>query len=600
MGQLKPGAYLIVLALFAGSVIWHWQHCDSETRAAYLRGGIRIRRFKRLLPGCFILLAALGFMGGILHPPNNIDALAYRLPRVWHWLAEGRWHWIHCEEIRMNALACGYEWLSAPIMALTRTDRGIFVINVISLLLIPGLIFSLFSRLGVRRRVAWYWMWIIPAGYVYAMQSGSISNDIFYVVYALAAVDFALRAREEKSVTHAWFSIIAFSLATGAKLTNLPLGLPWLIALWPSLPLFWRFAFRSFGVLAFAALISLLPTIVLNLRFAGSWRGVPPGLGETDSLLWGIVGNSFQLLLQNTVPPIFPYSPQWNEAMKEFVRTPLGSRFTSFDGFGHLARSMNEQTAGLGTTVCLFTVVSIIAARMLRRFGVPDGRQDRGYWQLFLLVSPYLSLLVFMAKTDSWQNGRYLASYYPLFFPLLLAGGGHSMLVRQRWWRLTGALVILFSACLVAGSRQRPLFPVQTVLGILKARFPHKTGVDRVRDAYEFPAENRNQLLKVLEHLPPETRVIGFAAYMSPGEAVLWVPFSSRQIKRVQCADNAEEIRAAGIHYMIVEESFLKHCGIHDPREYLGSTRSTLITTIPFLPDPQGPMENRYLIRLEN
>ena len=57
----------------------------------------RRRRFRRMFPLAFLVLAVMAVAGGALYPPNNYDALAYRTPRVLHWLAEGRWHWIHTE-----------------------------------------------------------------------------------------------------------------------------------------------------------------------------------------------------------------------------------------------------------------------------------------------------------------------------------------------------------------------------------------------------------------------------------------------------------------------------------------------------------------------
>jgi hypothetical protein len=142
-----------------------------------------------------LILAALAILGGVLHAPNNYDALAYRVPRVLNWLAEGQWHWIHTGFVRLNTRACGIEWLSAPLIAFTRTDRWIFVINAVSFLLLPGLIFSLFRRVGVNARVAWHWMWLAPSGYCFVLQAGSIANDMFSAIFALAAVDYALRAR---------------------------------------------------------------------------------------------------------------------------------------------------------------------------------------------------------------------------------------------------------------------------------------------------------------------------------------------------------------------------------------------------------------------
>src|ERR1700685_2791722 len=100
---------------------------------------------------------------------------------------------------RVHARACGIEWVSAPLIALIKTDRLLFLINIVSFLFLPGLIFSIFTRLGVRRRVAWHWMWIAPTGYCFLLQAGSIGNDLFGAPFALAAVDFALRAKISRS-----------------------------------------------------------------------------------------------------------------------------------------------------------------------------------------------------------------------------------------------------------------------------------------------------------------------------------------------------------------------------------------------------------------
>jgi hypothetical protein len=129
----------------------------------------------------------LVFIGGALYRPSNYDALTYRLPRVLHWLAQEQWHWIHTANYRMNDRSCGFEWLTAPVVLATGSDRALFLINFISFLLLPGLVFSVFTRLGVRRRVAWHWMWLLPTGYNFLLQAGSIGNDSFAAVDALAA-----------------------------------------------------------------------------------------------------------------------------------------------------------------------------------------------------------------------------------------------------------------------------------------------------------------------------------------------------------------------------------------------------------------------------
>lgn len=152
--QLNAAGYTVALILwFATLLIW-WKK-TSEKSWPLKRWQKFRHRFARPLPLMFLILAAMVFAGGALHPPNNYDALAYRIPRVLHWLAEGRWHWIHTDFPRLNVRAVGFEWLSAPFIVLMKTDRLLFLINIVSFLLLPGFIFSVFSRLGVRRRVAW-------------------------------------------------------------------------------------------------------------------------------------------------------------------------------------------------------------------------------------------------------------------------------------------------------------------------------------------------------------------------------------------------------------------------------------------------------------
>ena len=50
--------------------------------------------------------------------------LAYRTPRVLHWLAAGHWYWIHTEFERLNTRTAGFEWVTAPLLLFSGTDRS--------------------------------------------------------------------------------------------------------------------------------------------------------------------------------------------------------------------------------------------------------------------------------------------------------------------------------------------------------------------------------------------------------------------------------------------------------------------------------------------
>ena len=270
--QLNAGGYAGILALGLGAwLVWR-RHASAPAGPAF-RWQKVVRRFRRPFPLAFLILAALAFLGGAMYAPSNYDALAYREPRVLHWLAAGHWHWIHTFFPRINNRSCGIEWVSAPLFALLKTDRPLFLVNLASFLLLPGLVFSVFTRLGVRRRVAWSWMWLVPTGYCFLLQAGSIGNDLFGAPFALAAVDFALRAKVSRSPRDLFASVLAAAMMTSAKTACLPLLLPWAVALLPSLNLIFRRPLKTLAVGLVAVFASALPTIVLNLHYSGEWSG---------------------------------------------------------------------------------------------------------------------------------------------------------------------------------------------------------------------------------------------------------------------------------------------------------------------------------------
>ena len=139
-GQLNRSGYAVAFAVVCGFHfsppkgfgIWPGQ---KDFRAAQKF----LRRFRRPLPFCFAALAVLIFLGGAIHPPGNYTGLAYRAGRVLQWLSHGHWFWIDTEDYRMNDRACGIEWLSAPLLLFTNSTRGLFLVNFLPFLLLPGL-----------------------------------------------------------------------------------------------------------------------------------------------------------------------------------------------------------------------------------------------------------------------------------------------------------------------------------------------------------------------------------------------------------------------------------------------------------------------------
>jgi hypothetical protein len=612
--QLNRIGYGMVFALAGiAAVFWQkktkWRPQKNPAQFYHKFRG----RLKRPAPLFFLLLVLLAFLSGAFLPDLNYDASAYRLPRVFHWLWFGQWHWIHTFDARMNISGCGFEWLSAPLILFTHTDRLLFLINWISYLLLPGLIFSVFTRLQVRPRVAWWWMWFLASGWCFALQAGSVDNDSLAAIYILAAVDLALRAREKKSAADLWLSLLAAALATGVKQTNLPLALLWLIAAWPGVRLLWARPVGSILVAAFGLLASIVPISILNYEHYGTWLpldvdGLPSAGKFHLDPFWGVIGNAFCIPLQNLLPPFhellppfFRYSVTlWNEQMRHFLFTPFGAHFSSFENFGYLSaeyyRGICSGNAGIGLGICILIFASIWAARKVKSTG-ETIRHDR---LLFLLrVVPWALLLLFMAKVGTFSNARHLAPYYIFLFPFFLVKTRCAKVVRQPRWQRLGLEMMALTALVVATAGNRPLLPLPAIWEKLHARFPGNELIadqcSRYAESDYLAAQSRKNFLD--KSLPPDETVVGYYPNICDvDEPSLWLPYGRRHVECIAPGDSPERLRALGIHY-IVAHLYPQDGGITN---WMGKYRGTLVAQYTF-PRPSiktvKPPE-LYLVRL--
>ena len=412
----------------------------------------RSRRFRRALPLAFLILACLVLLSGILYAPNNYDALSYRVPRTLHWLAEGRWHWIHTDSPRLNTRAADCEWIMAPLLLFARSERWLWLTNAAMFAALPGLIFSTFTRAGVCRKVAWHWMWILPTGYVFLLQAGGISNDLPGAFYALAAVALALRASATGSRSDLWLSVLAIALSQGVKASNAPLALPWLIASFP--------ARRPRPLQAAPNRGRGAP---LRPRF------FPPYRGAQFAFLWRLVrwqaraGRSHEVarlgsdLRQHRRPRRPEFHPAHlppRRSLERFGSQALSSGLSgawlahAFEGDGtpwHAVDLQIEDSAPLGFGVSLLLLFAAAAAVLGRNTGARPGN----HWLRAVRWSPWLALLVFVGKVGLIDSGRLIAPYYLLLPMAIVAGRGQTALVKSRSWRALVAFQFAVAAVLL-------------------------------------------------------------------------------------------------------------------------------------------------------
>jgi hypothetical protein len=569
--ELNAVGYVVALAIFAlliGALSRNRLVAFRPPRAVRLR-----RRFARPLPLIFLLCLAGAFVGGAIYPPTNYDAITYRIPRVLHWLNEGHWHWIPAWNDRMNYSATGFEWLMAPLFAIFRTDRFFFLINVVSYALLPGLLYSAFTLLGISRRVAWAWMWLLPTGYCFVTQAGSIGNDTFAAVYFLAALVFGMCGWRNGSMFCVGLCMLAAGLLTGAKASNIPLLLPIAVVLVPGVwkivmcgggrrprgesrepspilapsasgistpasarsprhsPLatrpVLRFSLLLFAVLA-ALAVSFVPLAFINIRHTGDWSGDPGNTGKmklTDPVS-GVVGNGLQLAVGCMAPPVFPIPGAWNQLARQIVESPGLTRIHK--GFPRLSLSLvelpSEEGAGLGFGLSVLLVVSATGGILLR----PRGIQS----PLAMLVGLccWVALGAYMLKLGSECTARLVAAYYPGIIIPILALAPQVRLVTRRCWKILAVIAALSALIPLALAASRPLLPVDSMVGLASKAGLLSSITKRAQTVYSVYGGRNDNLAVVREHLPTSARTIGFAGTGDESELSFWRPFGQRQV----------------------------------------------------------------------
>ena len=564
------------------------------------------RRFCRPFPLMFAALALLVFLGGALFPPSNHTGLSYRIPRVLHWLQAEEWFWIYTPNFRLNTRACGIEWLSAPLLLFTKSDRGLFLLNFFPFLLLPGLSFSVLTRLGVCARVAWRWMWLLPTGYVFLLQAGSAGNDAYPAVYALAAVDFACRAWASRRASDVWHSLLAIALLNGAKASNLPLTLPWLVLVLPLWPLLKKNLPGTLRVIALALVVSFLPTAILNLQYCGDWSGLNferPGMDMKNPFV-GILGNALLLLVNNLCPPFFPLAGWWNHhalpLLPGFVARPMVANFE--DGFHLLWELPTEDWAGVGPGVGVLMLISALWAVIGFRRRNNTSRPTHGISPTILrlaLIAPWLALMAYGAKSGMVTPARLIAPYYVLLLPLLLVGAEQAVLVRQRWWRGLAWAVFLVAFAVLIVTPARPLWPAKTILTKAVAAQPDNRLLARALKTYSVYSIRSDPLAEIRAQLPPDLKLVGFLGGPDDLDISLWRPYGSRQVAQFARGAPPEEIHARKIKYAVVSGLLFDLEG-DSFDEWLVKTRAEVLATATVTIAVSAGPQRWFLVRFKD
>jgi hypothetical protein len=515
------------------------------------------------LPALWLLAFLLALAGGLFFEPRNYDFLTYRLSRILHWWAEGRWHWIATNNERMNISGPGFEWVLTPFVILTHSARAAALMNVLNFGLMPGLLFRFLTALRVRPSVAYQWMWLFPGGYCFVTQAGSAGNDAYAVTYLLAGIIFALEADRTGNVAWLYASILSAALLTGVKASNIPLLAPVLTSWWPARRLLPRPIMPLAVVVTIAALSSFAPVAIANQLFAGQWAGDTGGASglQIFNPIAGIVGNLLQLVVNTGLSPIMPFASMWNNvAAPRILQLPFGTWLHhNFPRLEFTVREVaSEENIGIGLGVAALWMVLLARRVIIPHAGEASAHFHCRPWSVrglpfFLSIAGLLSLGVFLAKMGSEAGPRLLAPYYVilLIVVLLFTGSKHPRL-RGPWLGFC-VLVQAVPVLLLLIEPNRHLIPVpQIAHSVMRSPNALLTRIDVVYSTYQSRADS---LAPLRDLIPSDVTTIGFIADPDEPEVSLWRPFgSSRRVVDVIDSEKRESLP----DYCVVLESWIK------------------------------------------
>jgi hypothetical protein len=248
------------------------------------------------------------------------------------------------------------------------------------------------------------------------------------------------------------------------------------------------------------------------------------------------------------VPPIFPLAGQWNAAADRFVQSDWGASFQPMEAFFHAPRAANEIFCGFGVMALTF----LFATWFLGRRQNPAKSDDElAKW---VRRSAWFCFAVFLAKVGLNQIYRYSAPYYLLIVPTFLLARGTANLTRWSLWRMTAAAIAVVTLGLIFISRERPLFPAETLYARLQKP---------ALQSWMFFPHARRQLDSLLAQIPAGETSIGYAVRCGFVEPRLRKPYGSRKVIRILNSDTPEDVRKLPINYAIVDPSALD--GYYDP-----------------------------------
>ncbi len=603
--QLSGWGYLAAAPILFGAGWWWFKiTAAAETKPVFSPAQKMGRRFRRPLPMIYLGIAALSLVAALLYTPWSFDATSYRLPRILYWWAEHHWYWIGTLDHRLDFSSCGFEWQMLPVIIFTRTDRLIFLLSWIPFLLTPGLVFFAFRALGVNGRSARRWMWLLPSGFCFALQCSGLQNDGYALDYSLVVIVFAVLAFRWRQMKFFAVALLAVALLTGAKLSNLPLLLPFGLLLLPALFRVPWLNVKFILVLLLTAACSFAPLAWFGWKNTGDWTGDPTDQWSIHprNAVGALAANSVAMASELVQPPVFPIAKKINATLQPLNHTKFMQwlQWAQPNSNGiHFGDMAYEGGCGLGCGIGIYLILLIFGCWFVKPAKRSVNPVDFPWEWRWAPWAAWLSLAVLMSKLASTHTTRYASSYYPLLLISILLLPRIAAVERKKLAGLIAIFSMFAVVPVILLTPVRPVIPVEKILACL----PRKPALETFLTKYRMWAGLRDDLAPMRNALPPDTAKLGYAGAFRDTSYGLWKPFGSRTVVELGLPLGGKSPPPADLKYAVVTGSGLRQRYDMDLKAWCEFAKAKVIFEMQRNISLEGAVANYdswYLVQFQN
>ena len=401
------------------------------------------------------LLILISLIICLIYPPNNSDALSYRLPKVEHWIQNRNLEIFTSPDLRQVMYPSFSEYIILHLKLIFNADSLINLIQLFSFtgsLLTISMILEKIGNYKLNKIHCLIFCATIPMA---ILQSNSSQNDLLVTMMVSICVYFLLCFLKEKNFKNILGFSIALGLATLTKPTAYIFLFPFCI--W----LFIEIIKHKTKYIHFLVLITL---IYLTFNFGLFSRNIelfhyPLGtnVGITNEVfnIKVILSNLIRNLSLNLTLPLVEFNTFIRELVSNFhklINFPINDQINTYSDKGRFGGayfiyfSLFENTASnfLHFMIILFTIFA-----------------SNKYFKKNKILSNYILCLVMsfllfsiILKWQPWGN-RLLLTFFVLFSPVICFFPANSFF--RKTIHIISLSLILYSLPFLLFNKTRPL-----------------------------------------------------------------------------------------------------------------------------------------------